>query len=107
MKKADITYGTNMANGRKSLHAVAAFMSIVVLCVLLLSAFHHHDDVSDHDSDCSICSVLNHRTADVVPPVPGLNYLPFVFASLLSAYISAFVFFRYYPSPQNRAPPVF
>ncbi len=96
-----------MTKVRNMRHAVAAFMSMVILCAILLSVFHHHDDVAEHDSDCSICSVLSHRTADVIPPVPGLNYLPLVFASLLSAYISAFVFFRYYPSPQNRAPPVF
>lgn len=91
-------------SGKRPWHFIAIAMSMVMLCSVLLVAFHHHDDDQDHD-DCSICAVAHHRTADIRITPPAVNYLPLTFLTWFAALVLTSSVIRFYHSPQDRAPP--
>src|ERR1039457_2618740 len=75
------------STGKQLWHTIALAMTMVMVCSVLLVAFHHHDDEQDHDDDCPICAVAHHRAADLTITFPNIAYLPFTFPTYFAAFI--------------------
>ena len=63
-----------------------AFAALLLSCVLLSAGFvshgHDHEDVGDHDHDCTLCCLRDHSTlTTTTTPVPA--------APVMSAHVVA------------------
>jgi len=83
---------------------VAPLVLLLFLCSQLHAVFHHHDDLGDH-SDCSICAVVHHQSADHSLPFSFINPAPVItqVQSLFTDVIISASAPKTYPS---RAPPL-
>jgi hypothetical protein len=106
MKTAINMTSRQLPSGKRLWHFIAIAMPMVMLCSVLLVAFHHHDDAQDHDDDCAICAVAHHRTADIAITFPDVSYIPFSFPVCFASLNLAIVISGYTHSPQERAPPL-
>ena len=82
----------------------ALILSLLLFAATLVESFHRHDDGDDH-TDCPICVVALHHSADTGLPSPILLPLPEIHPTLFREFIPKSVVVRTCYAPGNRAPP--